>query len=134
MEFRILGPLEVLRDGERLAIGATKQRALLGLLLVHADEVVSSDRLIDGLWGESAPATAQKALQVYVSQLRKTLDPETLVTQPPGYVVRPAWLDLHEFEEMLARGQVARAQGDYETASREFGASLALWRGPPLSG
>ena len=134
MEFRILGPLEVVRDGKPLVMGAAKPRALLALLLLHADEVVSSDRLIDGLWGEEAPATAQKALQVYVSQLRKTLDPEILVTQPPGYVLRPGRLDLRDFEEMLARGQAARSEGDPEAASRELGAALALWRGPPLSG
>ena len=134
MEFRILGPLEVVRDGKPLVMGAAKPRALLALLLLHADEVVSSDRLIDGLWGEEAPATAQKALQVYVSQLRKTLDPEILVTQPPGYVLRPARLDLRDFEERLTRGQAARSEGDPEAASRELGAALALWRGPPLSG
>ena len=134
MEFRILGPLEVVRDGKPLVMGAAKPRALLALLLLHADEVVSSDRLIDGLWGEEAPATAQKALQVYVSQLRKTLDPEILVTQPPGYVLRPGRLDLRDFEEMLRRGQAARSEGDPEAASRELGAALALWRGPPLSG
>jgi DNA-binding SARP family transcriptional activator len=134
MEFRILGPLEVVRDGTPLVIGAAKPRALLALLLIHADEVVSSDRLIDGLWGEEAPATAQKALQVYISQLRKTLDPGILLTQPPGYVLRPARLDLREFHEMLTRGQAARSEGDPEAASRELGAALALWRGPPLSG
>src|SRR3954452_9213601 len=134
MEFLILGPLEVESEGRPLALGAAKPRALLALLLLHAEEVVSSDRLIDGLWGEEAPATAQKALQVYVSQLRKALDPGVLVTQPPGYVVRPTRLDLHDFEEMLARGQRARAEDDPATASRELGAALALWRGPPLSG
>ena len=134
MEFRILGPLEVVRDDKPLVMGAAKPRALLALLLLHADEVVSSDRLIDGLWGEEAPATAQKALQVYVSQLRKTLDPEILVTQPPGYVLRPGRLDLRDFEEMLRRGQAARSKGDPEEASRELAAALALWRGPPLSG
>ena len=76
MDFRILGPLEVERDGRPLTLGAAKPQALLALLLLHAGEVVSSDRLIDGLWGEEAPATAQKALQVYVSQLRKALGPE----------------------------------------------------------
>jgi DNA-binding SARP family transcriptional activator len=134
MDFRILGPLEVERDGRPLALGAAKPRALLALLLLHAGEVVSSDRLIDGLWGEAAPPTAQKALQVYVSQLRKALDPSVLVTQPPGYVVRPVRLDLRDFEEMLARGQRARANGDPAGAARELGDALALWRGPPLSG
>ena len=76
MEFRILGPLEVLSDGRPLDLGGQKQRALLALLVVEANRVVSTDRLIEALWEEEAPETAQKALQVYVSQLRQALDPE----------------------------------------------------------
>src|SRR4051794_37693130 len=95
MDFKILGPLEV-REGEtRLTCKGAKQRLLLATLLLHAGEVVSSDRLIEALWGEAPPVTADKALQMHVSQLRKLLEPEraagtsgrVLVTRPPGYAV-----------------------------------------------
>ena len=80
MEYRILGPLEVLEDGQPVPLGGSKQRALLVILLLHANEVVSRDRLIDELWGGSPPDTAQTALHVHVSQLRKILGSETIVT------------------------------------------------------
>src|SRR5215211_7020329 len=73
MDFRILGPLEVLDEGQRVALGGDKQRALLGLLLVNAGETLSTDRLIDELWGERPPATAAKTVQVHISRLRKAL-------------------------------------------------------------
>jgi DNA-binding SARP family transcriptional activator len=85
MDFRILGPLEVYDGERRVALGGAKQRALLGLLLLHANEVVSSDRLVDELWGE---ADRSKALQVAVSRLRKAIGPDVLVTRPPGYELR----------------------------------------------
>ena len=96
VSFGILGPLEV-RDGERtLVVRGAKQRLLLALLLLRANEVVSTDALVDGLWGEDPPQTADKALQMHVSQLRKLLEPtrdrgeagETIVTRPPGYMLR----------------------------------------------
>ena len=73
MDFRILGPLEVLDEGRRVALGGDKQRALLGLLLVHVNETLSTDRLIDELWGEHPPTTAAKTVQVHISRLRKAL-------------------------------------------------------------
>ena len=82
MEYRILGPLEVLEDGQPVSLGGSKQRALLVILLLHANKVVSRDRLIDELWGGSPPDTAQTALHVHVSQLRKILGSETIVTPP----------------------------------------------------
>src|SRR6266487_1117978 len=87
MEFRILGPLEVIGDGRPLSIGGVSQRALLALLLLHANEVVSSDRLLDELWADGPPASGATALQVRVSQLRKALGPagERLETKTPGY-------------------------------------------------
>ncbi len=104
MEFRLLGPVEVCGDNGPLPVRGAKQRALLTLLLLHANEVLSRDRLIDELWGERPPATAAKALQVYVSQLRKLLEPERRAGEPgkllesrgPGYVIRlePGQLDL----------------------------------------
>ncbi|MBA2740852.1 MAG: AAA family ATPase [Actinobacteria bacterium] len=121
MEFKILGPLEVLVDGRPLELGGAKQRALLTVLLLHANEVVSSDRLIDALWEEEAPETGRKALQVYVSQLRKAIGKERLVTQAPGYLLRvePEELDLDRFRMLVASGQPE--------------AALSLWRGPALA-
>jgi DNA-binding SARP family transcriptional activator len=131
MEFRILGPLEVARDGRALQLGGTRQRALVAVLLLHANEVVSSEALVDRLWGERAPPTAGKALQVYVSRLRKELERDALATRAPGYVlqVQPGELDLHVFE-----GLVSRARGaEPARASELLGEALALWRGPALA-
>ena len=99
MQFRILGPLEVLENGHAVRLGGSKQRALLASLLLRANEVVSRDRLIDELWGASPPATAPTALQVYVSQLRKALGRDLILTQPPGYLIRvgDGELDLQRF-------------------------------------
>src|SRR5947208_14793792 len=120
MEYRVLGPLEV-RDGDRsLPLAGAKQRALLALLLVNSNHVVSRDRLIDELWGEQPPETAVQSLQVYVSRLRKLLPPDTLLTRPPGYLleVGPDELDLQRFERLLAEGrEAARLAGDPERAS-----------------
>src|SRR5687768_8301688 len=88
MDFRLLGPLDVVERDRSLALGAHKQRSLLALLLLHANDVVSTDQLIDELWGESPPATVGKSIQVYVSRLRKQLGSGRLVTRPPGYVLR----------------------------------------------
>ena len=99
LEFRILGPLEVSLDGRAVPLGGKKQRALLALLLLHANEALSSDRLIDELWGESPPETVTTMLQVYISRLRKALGAERIVTRAPGYLlhVEPGELDLERF-------------------------------------
>jgi len=143
MDFRILGPLEIVDGGRELDLGAAKQRALLAVLLLRANEIVSVDRIIDELWGVQAPATAAHTVQVYVSQLRKVLAPgrgdgrrETvLVTRRPGYVisVERDELDLNRFEGRVERGKQALAEGDAETAVRELRAALDLWRGSPLA-
>src|SRR5207245_5726821 len=121
MEFRILGPLEVLSDGQALNLGGPKQRALLAMLLLRANEVVSSGRLIEALWEEEPPETAPKALQVYVSQLRKLLGRDRLETKAFSYRVRvrEGELDLERFERLVAEGKPQEA--------------LAWWRGPPLA-
>ncbi|HEY7602878.1 MAG TPA: BTAD domain-containing putative transcriptional regulator, partial [Gaiellaceae bacterium] len=124
MQFRILGPLEVL-DGDRpVSLGGTRQRALLALLLTRANEVVSTDRLIDELWGAHPPKGAPNTLQHNVSLLRKTLDPNRIVTRPPGYLVRvgPGELDLEEFERLASDGSAESLQQ-----------ALRLWRGPALA-
>src|SRR5438876_10429387 len=121
MDFRILGPLEVSADEGTLDPGTRKRRALLALLLLDANRVVSAERLIGALWDDEPPSSARKALQVYVSQLRKVVGKDRLVTQHPGYLMRvkPDELDLERFERLRSEG--------------ELDAALALWRGPPLS-
>jgi predicted ATPase/DNA-binding SARP family transcriptional activator len=125
VEFRLLGPLEALADdGAPVALGGRRPRAVLALLLLHANEVVSIDRLIDGVWGESPPAKAAGSLQVHVHALRKALGGDRIVTRAPGYVVRvePDELDVERFERLVASGT--------PEALRE---ALALWRGPALA-
>jgi DNA-binding SARP family transcriptional activator len=102
VEFRILGPLEVARDGEPLALGAVQQRALLAVLVLRCGEVVSTGRLVDELWGERAPATAAKTVQVYVSHLRKALGAGVIVTQGRGYrlAAAPGQVDAVRFEAL----------------------------------
>jgi DNA-binding SARP family transcriptional activator len=135
MEFRILGPLEVVDQGRRLALGAAKQRALLAALLVRPNEIVSADRLIDDLWGERPPETAGKVVQVYVSQLRKALgEGDRLLTRSPGYLLRvePEELDVDRFELLFDEGRRALATADARHAATRLRDALALWRGPPL--
>jgi DNA-binding SARP family transcriptional activator/streptogramin lyase len=131
MRYSILGPLEV-RDGEdAIAVGGGQQRKLLAILLLHANEVVSSDRLIDELWGSNPPGTAVKALQGYVSQLRKRLGQATVDTVGSGYRLRvePEQLDASRFEQLLAEAR-RLDQGAAATKLRE---ALGLWRGPALA-
>lgn len=138
MEFRILGALEVCSDDGRKPDLVGKQRALLAVLLLHANEVVSTDRLIDALWGAEPPETAEKAVQVYVSRLRKFLEPKgraVLVTRPPGYALDLSGheFDLHRFESLRAEAHRATVDGDPATAAAKLGKALSLWRGPPLT-
>ena len=135
LEFRILGPLEVVARERALALGGAKQRALLAVLLLHRREVVSTDRLIDELWGERPPATALKTVQVYVSHLRKALGGDLLVTRGHGYLLaaEPDQVDVDRFERLAAEGRRALEQGDNDRASRSLHEGLALWRGPPLA-
>ena len=132
MEFRILGPLEVVEDGRSVELGGARQRLLLALLLVRANEVVARDTLIDELWGQRPPDTARTALQVHISQLRKALGREVIVTQAPGYVVRlePDQLDLERFQKL-----VSEARGEEPPrAAAILREALSSWRGPPLAG
>jgi YVTN family beta-propeller protein len=134
LQFRILGPLEVSRDGAIVDLGARKQRALLALLLLNANRVVSTERLIDELWGGTAPETARSALQVYVAALRKALGGEVsaLRTSAPGYVldVEPGALDLDRFSALRAEAQAA---GDEQLRSALLHEALDLWRDAPLA-
>jgi DNA-binding SARP family transcriptional activator len=131
VEFRILGPLEVVEGDDPVEIAGTKRRTLLALLLLHANEVVRTERLIDELWGEQTPHDAAGALHNHVSRLRKALGPETLARKEWGYVLRaePEAIDLRRFERLLREAEPlpARERGE---ALRE---ALALWRGPALA-
>ena len=132
MEFRILGPLEVVEQGRALPLGGARQRTLLAVLLTRANEVVSADRLIDELWGAQPPETVGNALQYHVSQLRKALAPhEVIVTQEPGYLIRvgPAELDLLRFEALVEEARPAAP----ELSAARLREALALWRGPALA-
>jgi DNA-binding SARP family transcriptional activator/streptogramin lyase len=131
MEFLILGSLEV-RNGEHtVRLGAAKQRALLGVLLLHANEAVSTARLVDELWGETPPATADKLVQGYVHALRKQLGDGLVQTQALGYrlSVEANALDLAEFERLIEAARVAPPDSAIELRR----SALALWRGPPLA-
>jgi DNA-binding SARP family transcriptional activator/class 3 adenylate cyclase len=130
MEFSLLGPLEVRSAGATVHLGGPKQRALLALLLIDAGRTMSTDRLIDALWGERPPRTAQTSLQNFVSQLRKVLGPEVLVTKPPGYLLRvdPLQVDVNRAQALLSG---ARAAEPDERAAK-LREALDLWRGPPL--
>jgi YVTN family beta-propeller protein len=123
MEFRVLGPLEVVRDGRVLTLGSGRQLALVAVLLLHANEAVSVDRLVDELWRESPPPTAAKIVRNSVSLLRRELG-DRLVTRPPGYLLR-----VEEGELDSERLERAVRSGDLESLTQ----ALDLWRGPPLS-
>lgn len=131
LEFRILGPLEVAADGEPLQLSGQKQRALLALLLLDVNRVVSTDRIVDALWGEEPPRTAATSLQNFVSQLRKLLGSDVVVTKPPGYQLRiePEQLDLERFMRLV---EESRAEPPAERAAK-LRRALALWRGRPLA-
>jgi DNA-binding SARP family transcriptional activator len=141
VEYRLLGPLEVVDHGRTISVGGGKRRALLALLLLHANEVISAERLIDELWGEQPPATVGKSLHVYVSQLRKELGPANghnggvLLTRGNGYVVQvgPDELDVQRAERLLDEGHRALDAGDPDKASAKLGQAAAMWRGPPLA-
>lgn len=134
MQYRILGPLEVALDGQPTTLKGRKPRALLALLLLNANENVPSEQLIDGLWGEKAPATAANTLQVYVSQLRKLVG-DRLATGGVGYSlgVEPDELDAAVFERLATEAAAALGRSAYGEALALADEALALWRGPALA-
>ena len=136
MRFGILGPFEVADDeGRELALGGRKQRAVLAILLLHAGEVVSSDRLIDELWRERPPATAAKTVQVYVSKLRNALGDGVLITRAGGYLldIKAIDIDVGRFQALVGEAHGASQRGDPRGAAESLRDALALWRGPALS-
>ena len=132
LEFRVLGPLEILDGGAPVPLGGRNQRALLTLLLLRANEAVSAERLVDQLWGEHPPRTAMTSLQNTVSQLRKLLGPGLLHTRPTGYLleVDGGQLDLACFDRLVRKARDAAEPPERALLLRE---ALALWRGPPLA-
>jgi WD40 repeat protein/DNA-binding SARP family transcriptional activator len=140
LEFRILGPLAVRVDGMPVAVGGPKQRALLALLLLSANRVVSRERLIEELFAEQSINSADHALRNQVSRLRKVLGPAAvdeprLVARAPGYLLRvePGELDLEQFERLVAEGRESLGAGDAAAATDAFRAAERLWEGRPLA-
>jgi DNA-binding SARP family transcriptional activator/CheY-like chemotaxis protein len=143
IEFRLLGQVEVWRDGSRVEVGGPKQRAVLTALLVRAGRVVSLDQLIDDLWPKDPPARAAATVQVFVSNLRRVLEPDRprgapprlLVTSAPGYVLHaePGAIDAHEFVRLAEQGRVALDDDDHERAAELLARAAGLWRGAALA-
>src|SRR4051812_40953190 len=136
MEFRILGSLDVRADAGPVALAGAKPRALLAMLLLHANEPVSTDRLAIALWGEDAPTGAAKTIQVHVSRLRRALgQSDLLATTAAGYELRvlPGELDADRFEQLAIEGHRALADGTPERAAHVLREALSLWRGPALA-
>ena len=144
LHVRVLGPVEVVRDGNNVDLGGPQQRAVVAHLAVEAGRVVSVERLIDRIWGDDPPRTPLGTLQSYVSRLRRALEPDraagappqVLVSEAPGYALRlpDDAVDLHRFEAMATEGRAAAAAGDFVRAVEQLDAALALWRGEPLAG
>lgn len=139
MEFRLLGPVEFVVDGRALPLGGAKQRALLAFFVLHAGEAVSTDALIDALWGERPPETAANTLQVHLSRVRKTLAATgrspLLLRGEDGYrlAVDPEWVDRTRFERLASAGRAALRAGDAPGSLSVLEEALALWRGTPLA-
>lgn len=139
MEFRLLGPMEVRREGNPVALGGVRERQILALLLLSANRVVSADRLIEDLWGDRAPEGALRALRVFVSRLRAALraagGAEILHTRSPGYLIEvaPEAVDVARFSDALAGARQATDAGDHAAAADELRAALALWCGAALA-
>src|SRR6266508_2144694 len=134
MDFRLLGPLEVWHEGREVPLRGAKQRALLAVLLLHANQVVSSDRLLDELWGDEPLEARTAALRVRLSQLRKALGAgggSLIVTRAPGYAIEltPDQLDLQRFERLVQEAGTLEP----EAAAEKLRDALALWRGPALA-
>jgi YVTN family beta-propeller protein len=135
VRFAVLGPTELWVEGRLVPLGGPKQRALLAFLLLHANEAVSRDRLIDALWGESPPPSASESLDAYVYRLRKLVGHDRLVRRGSGYVmsVEAGELDADRFGLLVTSAHEAADAGDRRGAARMLTEALALWRGPALA-
>jgi DNA-binding SARP family transcriptional activator/tetratricopeptide (TPR) repeat protein len=139
MEFRLLGPVEVVAAGGPLTLGGAKMRTLLAALLLAPGRVVATEWLIEAIWDEDPPATARALIQTYVSGLRRSIGatgPRIIQTRPTGYLVDVAdgMLDRHRFDALMARGRTAGVAARHADASDAYRAAVALWRGPALGG
>jgi DNA-binding SARP family transcriptional activator len=134
MEFRILGPLEVTGPRGLIEIGSSRQRAILALLVLRVGKTVTTDRLIEEVWGDDPPPSAQHALGVHVSGLRRSLGSDRIETQRNGYRLRAdgSDVDLQRFEALTSDAEAASSRGDLRTASARYATALALWHGPAL--
>ena len=135
LEFRVLGPVEAFEDGKQLKLGGPRQRTVLAVLLLHAGQLVTTERLIDEVWAENPPDTAGNLVQGYVSHLRKVLGRDAIATKDPGYTLRIGHeeLDLHAFERLASDGVEQLERGDADNAATMLSEALALWRGPALA-
>ncbi|HYW88443.1 MAG TPA: BTAD domain-containing putative transcriptional regulator, partial [Chloroflexota bacterium] len=135
MEFRLLGPLQVVDGPRTLALNGFRQRCTLAILLLNLNHVVSADLLLEELWGERAPATALQALRVHISQIRKVLGADVIRTLPTGYTleVDPDHVDVHRFERLVDEGTAAVVSGEHASGAALLHDALKLWRGPALT-
>jgi DNA-binding response OmpR family regulator len=139
VELSVLGPLEVRRAGVEVAVTASKERALLALLVANHGRTLPVGQLAEDLWEGSPPESASAALRVHISRLRRTLAASgvegILVTRPPGYVldVPPECVDIVRFEDLVAQGRAATVDGRPNEAVTAYRQALALWRGPALA-
>jgi DNA-binding SARP family transcriptional activator len=137
MEFRVLGPLEAEVGGQILPLRGRRQRALLALLLLSANEVVPDDRLLEDLWGDHPPTSGRAALRVRISQLRKALGEggEALLTRPPGYALHaePDRIDARLFERLYAEGRRQLTEDSAELAAMTLREALGLWPTSPTN-
>src|SRR6266536_3387945 len=143
MEFRVLGPLQVVDAGRTVALGGPMQRAVLALLVLEPNRVVSMEQLIYQLWGDDSPARAVGTVQAYVSNLRRALEParrvgepaRVLISRPPGYELQVAADDVDwvRFERLVEQAREARDAGNLPAADALLVEARALWRGPPLA-
>jgi peptide/nickel transport system substrate-binding protein len=135
VRFAVLGPIELWVEGRLVPLGGPKQRALLAFLLLHANQAVSRDRLIDALWGESPPPSASESLDAYVYRLRKLVGHDRLVRRGSGYVlsVEAGELDADRFGLLVTGARVAADAGDSRGAAKMLTEALGLWRGPALA-
>jgi len=132
MDFSVLGPVEVRADHQPLPLGGRKQRALLAVLLHHANRSVPDDLLVDALWSEQPPKTASSNLRLYASRIRQSLGGDRILRRNGGYllVVHPGELDVHRFQSLAAEGRDAFLHGDHHEAADLLHRALRLWRGP----
>jgi DNA-binding SARP family transcriptional activator len=139
LDLRVLGPLEVRLHDRAVAITASKERALLALLIAHHGRTLPVGQMAEDLWEGSPPESASAALRVHISRLRRTLAAsgieDVLVTRPPGYLldVPPAAVDVVRYEAAIDSARAAAADGQHHQAVADFRAALGLWRGPALS-